>query len=228
MAMLSNNTGIPLFQSPAARTCLRVGGIILGYALLTTTAGLLFILDARTLAEIHFSETSRVEFAELVFLLLSLLGFAWGSGSDTRRRTLATLFCGLTLTAFIRELDWIMDDLVHGLWKAPAAAVILATTVSLWRNRTHLFPALAEFTGRSAWGLLTSGFLTIVIFSRLIGMKANWVAMLGHGAVMTSVKRAAEEGIELLGYTLIACGAWTFLLDRWISPAAPSHEAAKP
>lgn len=226
MAMPSDPAASPLLQSPDTRTCLRAGAFLFGCAVLTAVAGLLFILDARTPAEIHFSENARVEFAELAFLLLTMLGFAWGSGPDARRRTLTTLFCGMALTALIRELDWIMDDLAHGFWKIPAAVVVLATAVSLWRRRAHLFPALAEFTGRPAWGLLASGFLTIVVFSRLIGMKANWVAMLGHGAVMTSVKRAAEEGVELLGFTLLACGAWAFLLDRWAPP--PARQATKP
>jgi hypothetical protein len=219
---------MPSTRSPAAHVCLRAGLQLAGYAALVAATGLLFILDARTPAEIHFSETSRIEYAETVLLLLTMLAFACGRGRDAGRRALATLFCGVALTALVRELDWVMDDLAHGLWKAPAAVVVVATGVAAWRSRACLVPAMAELTRRPAWGLLTGGFLTVFVYSRLIGMKANWVAMLGHGAVMSSIKRAAEEGVELLGYTLIACGAWAFLVDRWTLPQEPARPSAPP
>jgi len=203
----------PPSHTSAFNGCLRTALSLGGYVLLVACAACFFIVDARTPAEIRFSESGCVETAQLAMLALAMLAFACGIRSNTQRRTLGIVFYGLFMLAYIRELDWLLDKVVHGFWKAPAAAVAGAAAWGVWRRRQHLLPALADLFERPAWGLLSGGFLTVTVFSRLIGLKANWVAMLGRGALTTSIKRAAEEGVELLGYTLIACGAWAYMIE---------------
>ncbi len=51
------------------------------------------------------------------------------------------------------------------------------------------------------YGILLSGLLAVLVFSRLFGMQVLWHAILEHG-YMRVVKNAVEEGSESFGYML--------------------------
>jgi hypothetical protein len=60
-------------------------------------------------------------------------------------------------------------------------------------------------------GLLLAGFLITFIFSRLFGKTSFWQTLMGE-RYFRSVKNAAEECIELLGYGLLLAAAAEFYL----------------
>ncbi|QLO78096.1 hypothetical protein HV306_13805 [Klebsiella grimontii] len=73
---------------------------------------------------------------------------------------------------------------------------------SAWEEMTCLFaPSLAQYTRTPWYGLLISGLLAILVFSRLFGMQALWLAILDGGYVRV-VKNVVEEGSESFGYML--------------------------
>lgn len=60
---------------------------------------------------------------------------------------------------------------------------------------------LAKYTQSPWYGILLSGLLAVLVFSRLFGMQVLWHAILEHG-YMRVVKNAVEEGSESFGYML--------------------------
>jgi len=104
---------------------------------------------------------------------------------------------GFFLTMLIRELDAAFD--LSWVWFA-----LLATLCAVILPLKHYRQTLAQLTEytRSPWyGVMLSGLLAVLVFSRLFGMQAMWHAILADGYVRI-VKNAVEEGSESFGYML--------------------------
>jgi len=61
--------------------------------------------------------------------------------------------------------------------------------------------ALANLLLHRSWPVMASGFLVVLVFSRLFGVHALWQHLM-LGDYNRVVKNMAEEGTELLGYSL--------------------------
>jgi len=108
---------------------------------------------------------------------------------------------GFFLAMLIRELDALFDLIAHGSWvwfALIAALLALIHPVIHYRQTLH---QLAQYTRTPWYGLLISGLLAILVFSRLFGMQALWLAILDDGYVRV-VKNVVEEGSESFGYML--------------------------
>ncbi len=89
------------------------------------------------------------------------------------------LIGGFFLAMLIRELDGLFDLLSHGSWRVWFA--LLATAGSLLLPLRHLrqtLSQLAEYTRTPYYGMMISGLLAILVFSRLFGMHGLWYAVL--------------------------------------------------
>lgn len=101
----------------------------------------------------------------------------------------------------IRELDALFDLISHGSWVWFALiTALLAIIRPVMHFRTTL-EQLAKYTQSPWYGILLSGLLAVLVFSRLFGMQVLWHAILEHG-YMRVVKNAVEEGSESFGYML--------------------------
>ncbi|HFT1457170.1 TPA: transporter, partial [Klebsiella pneumoniae] len=60
---------------------------------------------------------------------------------------------------------------------------------------------LAEYTRTPYYGMMISGLLAILVFSRLFGMHGLWYAVLEENYARV-VKNTVEEGSESFGYML--------------------------
>lgn len=98
------------------------------------------------------------------------------------------LIGGFFLAMLIRELDGLFDLLSHGSWVWFA---LLATAGS----------QLAAYTRTPYYGMMISGLLAILVFSRLFGMHGLWYAVLDENFARV-VKNTVEEGSESFGYML--------------------------
>lgn len=203
----------PWKLNPDLRTCMRAGLCLTAFAVLPIVLGLLFVLDAHTPLDQRFREESFIENAQVCLLLASTICFAVSGRFCRKREGLATLLAGMAMIALVREMDWEFDDITHGFWKVPALLVAVAMAGVFWRVRAGFWRAAAEMTTSPSWAWLSAGFLTVLVTSRIYGWKGNWHALLGTTPYTRSIKRAVEEGTELIGYTLIALGAVTFLLE---------------
>nr|MBA2817885.1 hypothetical protein [Candidatus Pantoea persica] len=99
----------------------------------------------------------------------------------------------------IRELDFVFDLVEHGSWVWFALASALVC-LALRAPRATLAGLVAFVTDRS-WLMTASGLLVLLVFSRLFGMHqlCQHLMLEGYNRV---VKNMAEEGTELLGYSL--------------------------
>lgn len=147
-------------------------------------------------------EASLVEYTQEFLLLVTVFLYYQLAWRHKVMRNAHILVGGFILCMFIREFDSVFDEIVHGFWFYPAitvALVSLALTFGLKPKVT--LHQLAEFTRPRQYAYLIIGLVTVLVFSRLFGMKIIWETLLKDGYARV-VKNAAEESLELFGYVL--------------------------
>ena len=126
-------------------------------------------------------------------------------------RPVAVILAALTGMMLIREADLFLDkNVFDGAWQALVALVLLVTAVYLKKQPEPIKPSIDAFSRLPSAGMLMSGFLVTFVFSRLFGRRSFWEAVMGDGYLRV-VKNIAEEGTELIGYSLILIAALELL-----------------
>ncbi len=114
--------------------------------------------------------------------------------------------------ACIRELNNFIT-----FWIYLAVPLLLLFIWLLYRDRETIIASAYTFLKSPLIAWFVIGFLVTFIFSRLFGMGGLWKAILGND-YNRWVKNAAEEGIELLGYSLFFIGGvemlWNILKNK--------------
>lgn len=111
------------------------------------------------------------------------------------------LIGGFFLSMLIRELDAFFDLLAHGSWVWFALlSAVCALLYPVMHSRLTL-TQLAHYTRTPWYGVMLSGLLAVLVFSRLFGMHGLWYAILDQSYVRV-VKNVVEEGSESFGYML--------------------------
>lgn len=166
----------------------------------------------------EYSEQSLTEWLESGCALLSGLLFLVVAKMDRLLRPVTAMLAALCFMMFIREADFFLDEKVFdGSWQVFVSVVLVVTTVYLWRNRQFFAESLEAYVREASAGLFLSGFLVLLVFSRLFGRGSFWQVVMGDN-YQRVVKNIAEEGTEIMGYGLMAIAA-TELLVRVISDA---------
>ncbi|HCT3489089.1 TPA: transporter [Klebsiella variicola] len=159
----------------------------LGAAVAGALAVLCLWVDIRVfgndIPEVSLTEVVQESVLAVIVLVHFLLARKY-----THLRYSNILIGGFFLAMLIRELDGLFDLLSHGSWVWFA----LLTTVG---------SQLAEYTRTPYYGMMISGLLAILVFSRLFGMHGLWYAVLDENYARV-VKNTVEEGSESFGYML--------------------------
>ncbi|WP_273859234.1 hypothetical protein [Photobacterium sp. GSS17] len=168
-------------------------------------------LDVRIFQN-DMGEASIIEVGQEAYLLIAVILFGLVAIKDESQRGFAVLVTGFFATIFIREMDGILDAIRHGIWKYPAWLVsVSAIGYSIFHLKTTTQP-LVRFTSTPAFGMMVGGVFTLLVFSRIYGMNILWQAAMGEHldpAIKAYIKTMAEEGVELLAYSLILfASAW--------------------
>ncbi|MGV3346502.1 hypothetical protein ACGVWS_12440 [Enterobacteriaceae bacterium LUAb1] len=149
---------------------------------------------------------------EVILLIVSFLWFrvarCW-----SHYRELAILIGGFFSCMLIRELDFLFDLLHHGSWLWFALLCTAVCIVLAFRHPVRVIHDLALFVRHPCWGMMAAGLLTILVFSRLYGMGTIWQHLMAENYVRT-VKNMAEEGCELLGYSLCLLSTLIWLVTE--------------
>ncbi|WP_312047073.1 hypothetical protein [Erwinia sp.] len=175
---------------------------------LATMMGMVFI-DVRWMNNgVH--ETSFTEIAQELMLLAIVLLYFYSAYRQPALRPTLILVGGFFTCMLIRELDFLFDDLSHGSWVWFALAAAGACVALAVRQPKHAVKGLADLLRHPAWGMLCAGLLTILVFARLFGMRDLWQHLMLDGYNHT-VKNMAEEGCELLGYSLCLLASLSYL-----------------
>lgn len=151
--------------------------------------------------EITFTEIGQEIILFILFFIYLILGFKWKDIQPVSN--LVSLFF---LMSFIREFNFLIDK-----WIIPVLIVFAFFVWLIIRDFKKIKAATTRFFSIPASSWLLSGFLITYIFSRLFGRSKFW-KLLYHDESYRLAKAATEEGIELMGDTMMLIGAIEFLI----------------
>jgi hypothetical protein len=151
---------------------------------------------------LQYSEFGYVERVQSALLLTSTIILIFSARAATSLRQLAVCMALVFCIMLIRENDQVLELVFpHGIWKYFAAIPALIGIVYFRKNRKAITSQLIVYSHTASFGVMLSGF-AVLVFSRLFGRTSYWQSVMGE-EYMRVVKNAAEEGVELLGLTLI-------------------------
>ncbi|MGC1052937.1 hypothetical protein WKH14_11450 [Pantoea agglomerans] len=183
------------------------------------------------LHETSFTETTQ----EIMLAVIAALFFIAAQRRPAQRGAL-TLVAGFYSCMLIRELDFVFDAIQHGSWIWFALAVTAGCLAVALRTPKKTLHALARLLQHRSWPVMASGFLVVLVFSRLFGIHALWQHLM-LGDYNRVVKNMAEEGTELLGYGLCWLASVRYLwqtrpaaaaVSVYTTESAPARHATSP
>ena len=153
-----------------------------------------------------FSENSPVEWLHFVLLLACSISLQVTSLRTKELREILHLFAILSLAASVREMDGNFDlYLFDGAWQLMVTILALYVFYFGWYHWQGLNMQIPYVLVSRPLGLIFSGFLIVMVFSRLMGQQVFWQFVLEDDYVRI-VGRVVEESSELLGYLLLLFG----------------------
>lgn len=170
------------------------------------------------LSQSQYSEQSLTEKMQDGFAFLASILFVIASRLSDTLRPAAVMVATLLGMMFIREFDAFLDENVFdGAWQVAVCILIAVSTFYLIKQPIKIKPSMVAFSRLSSAGIMLSGLLVVLVFSRLFGRGSFWEAVMGEG-YMRVVKNIAEEGTELMGYAILFIAAveflWTVISQR--------------
>lgn len=179
------------------------------------------------LFEHRVPEDGATELTQEFMIGLSALIFTVLAVKNPGQRGFYILVAGLFWSMLTRELDHEMDQLAHGLWKWPVTFIVIGALALAYRYRSSIVSEMARVTLSLSFNMILTGLVILLFFSRVFGTGSLWTPILdasGFEASASLIKSAVQEGVELLGYTLIFYGTVWFAKSR----ARPSSQDATP
>lgn len=148
-------------------------------------------------------EHSITEFYQQTLLFLVVFCFVYAFKVEHSNRHFHLLVIGFFTCMLIRELDAFFDELVvHGFWIYPALGVFFVCVTYALQNKQGTLAGLAQFTQNRYFQGISTALVIVLIFSRLFGIGELWETILA-GNYVRLAKNTVEEGVELLGYSLL-------------------------
>ena len=159
------------------------------------------------------SEVSVTELTQEALVLLSAVMFGLGARQRPDSRGWLVLVAGFLTCMLIREADMWFDMLAKGFWVYPAVLTAGTAIAYATRHRGNLPSSMAAFAATRASAYIATGLLIVILFSRLFGSGSFWQQLVA-GSYHPAYKTFIQEGIELLGYVLLAFGSVCFYLQH--------------
>lgn len=184
-----------------------MGRFFLLALIMAATTSLLFI-DILVLKN-DLGEDSVTEIVAEIMLLVVVVLFVRKGIREPEYRAGFFLVAGFFTCMLIRELDQLFDYIAHGAWFWFAVPVAVAAVLYALLHPRAATGGLCRFVSHRSYGMMVTGLLIVLVFSRLFGMGILWRGMMGDDFNRLA-KNLAEEGCELLGYTLCLLSAIIF------------------
>ena len=166
------------------------------------------------------SERSLTEGSQLVLLALTATLFAFGAARLPQARGYLVAMATLVTVMCIRESDGLLDKISQGFWVYPALLVALGGGLMIWLNRRTISAGFMQHYASRYGMLVLMGFFVLIVFSRSFGSGDLWRAIMAENYT-PQIKGAIQEGLELLGYAIVAIGTvGSYLNDFGQSPAS--------
>ncbi|AUI88617.1 hypothetical protein BS333_20145 [Vibrio azureus] len=153
--------------------------------------------------EVGLGERSITESLQLTMLLITTISFFRLSQKSQTVSHAAILITGFFAALLIREMDYWFDIIRHGSWVYPALLVSVLACFKAYQGGKNTVNQMADLLREQSMQLLIVAVILLLVFSRVYGMGSFWRHVMAEHFVH-DVKNIAEEGIELLCYSLIA------------------------
>lgn len=161
----------------------------------------IFMYDAQNPTSTgKFGEISGTEITQAIILALVTLLFYVSGRAEKKIRAVSNLAAIVFFMSLIREHNNLID-----FWFYLVLPFMVLFFYLLFVYRKEFFDSLKSLLEIPATAYLVIGFLVTYVFSRFFGRTTFWQALL-ENYYHRWAKNAAEEGIELLGYSLILIG----------------------
>jgi len=199
------------------RTALKVFGDlglrVSAYTLLLTAISLLMHQGAHWPYELSFyGENGLIEWLQVLFLI-TCMAVLWKASrlAGDRRAVLGSMIFLLAATV-IREWDKILDQTFgRHVWKILSGLFIGAAAVPFIYRRRAFYISALHLTRQPSFGIMLTGGLIVLVFSRLFGAGDFWVQLIDDRTFAREAKQVAEECTELMGYFFIMIGTFEHL-----------------
>jgi hypothetical protein len=153
-----------------------------------------------------FGEICATEALQELFLVSLGFMFIIAGRREREMAPLSGLISLFFFMAAIRELNNLIP-----FWFYLTLPLILLFCWFLYRDRKSLVQSMASFLKTPSLPWFMAGFLVTFVFSRFFGKKVFWSTLTG-GDYNRWIKNAAEEGMEMVGYTFLLIGGIEMLL----------------
>lgn len=110
----------------------------------------------------------------------------------------------------IRENDNVLDIVFHGFWKVLVAIAFATVMTIVYKNKGTVIKPLIDKASSRPFTFIMIGLIITLFFSRLFGTGGLWdpaLELLATDAKTATIKNIVQEGLELLGYSIIAYGS---------------------
>ncbi len=190
------------------------------------------ILQVKTLVDsdtlLRFMEYSPLQVVQLGMLFICGLLLALVARNVPSQRPIAFLFGGIALAFLIHELEYFLDSLIgENFWLFVLAVALALIIVYTLRHKRQFNIAWGRIWPSPGITLLFAGWIVIAIFALLVGQESLWKAILENGYEPLA-KRAAEEFMELAGYSIWLIGTIEYAIQAHvISSREPQTAVAK-
>jgi hypothetical protein len=180
------------------------------YIALMVILNFIYVHDAAHITNTgKFGENSWTEIMQESLLFITGLIFIAVGRYDRELRTVAQLASIFFFMALIREFN---NQITYWPYlEIPLIVLFLGLT---YFNRTKLISSVLRLLNDRALAWLVIGFLVTFVFSRLFGRTVFWQQLLENDYNRWA-KNAAEEGIELLGYSFLFIGGVELLIRTY-------------
>ena len=156
-------------------------------------------------------EDSAIEIAQESYLfIISVLLFYQAFKTPKYKSLLLVL--GLFFSMhFVREFDFFLDKIFDGLWQILAFSMLAAAIYIFVKAKKLIIDQIGKLKDNISTGLFLIGLTLLHVFSRLWGKSDNWKTLLQE-KYMRVFKDLAEEGIELVAYSILLIATVELLL----------------
>jgi len=155
----------------------------------------------------RFGESSFTEIAQEVFLILAAIFSYFTAWRSKKYRALLIALGTFTLVSFVREFNNYMNThWFRHSWQIIVYAILIPFFVYAFRNWRAIKKDIEDLAPTFSFGVLFVSVLIVFLFSRIYGLHEVWQNLLGDNYIR-DIKNVSEEGIELLGYSLLFLGA---------------------
>jgi hypothetical protein len=112
----------------------------------------------------------------------------------------------LLLAATFRELDSFLNDvLFDDAEKVLMFSALGAAALVFFLRFAEARDQVIRFSDRHGFFLLFFGAMLVTVFAQFFGQRELW-KLLANPKLTSEAKRFVEEGLEFMGYLVIACG----------------------